>query len=136
MHHPRIIFVHTLIKTRELELLVPRPFYNANTRTRLTACASGKDGSADRVALARAKAGMQLPATTYAHRLRNTPLSAAGNPNDKRNFFWAYFSSKVYTPPDPSFPLAHAVNQVRACACIEGSGDQTKGELGLRLGGR
>ena len=24
-----------------------------------------------------------------------------------------------------SFPLAHAVNRVRVCACIEGSGDQT-----------
>ena len=28
--------------------------------------------------------------------------------------------------PDPSFQLAHAVKRVRVCACIEGSGDQTK----------
>ena len=28
--------------------------------------------------------------------------------------------------PDPSFPHAHAVMRVRACACTEGSGYQTK----------
>ena len=30
--------------------------------------------------------------------------------------------------PDPSFPHAHAVMRVRACACTEGSGYQTKSD--------
>ena len=31
-----------------------------------------------------------------------------------------------YISPDPSFPHAHAVMRVRACACTEGSGYQTR----------
>ena len=72
--------------------------------------------------------------TLQRHRLRNTPLSAAGCYQNARLALMLFIlTDKLPGPvlrlsvcPDPSFPLAHAVKRVRVCTCIEGSGDQTK----------